>query len=81
MLCFARSGRSGFYLAVVDEGDVGAGDPMELISREPECLTVAEVLQAHGHREGSLLERASRLPALSAEWRQLFRDRVAKLRS
>jgi MOSC domain-containing protein YiiM len=38
---FLLSGRSGFYLAVVKEGDVGAGDALELVHRDASQLTVA----------------------------------------
>jgi MOSC domain-containing protein YiiM len=32
---FLASGRTGFYLAVVREGEVGAGDEIKLVAREP----------------------------------------------
>ncbi len=37
---FLQSGRSGFYLRVLEEGEVGAGDVIELVSREPDEVTV-----------------------------------------
>src|SRR3954469_17722018 len=37
------SGRPGFYLRVLEEGEVGAGDPIVPIARGPERMTVAEV--------------------------------------
>ena len=40
---FLRSERSGFYLAVLREGDIGAGDPIERIAADPESLSIAEV--------------------------------------
>lgn len=43
---FARSGRSGFYLAVVEEGELGAGDPVELERKAPEAPTIAEVVES-----------------------------------
>ena len=39
---FLASGRSGFYLRVLEEGDVGAGDAVELISSPPSGFTVLE---------------------------------------
>jgi len=39
---FLASGRSGFYLRVLEEGEVGAGDPIELARADPERLTVLE---------------------------------------
>jgi MOSC domain-containing protein YiiM len=35
--------RPGFYLRVLEEGDVQAGDAIELVERGPEAMTVAEI--------------------------------------
>lgn len=40
---FMRSGRTGFYLAVTREGDVGAGDAIAVLQRHPEAVSVADV--------------------------------------
>lgn len=40
---FARSGRSGFYLRVEREGEVGAGDAIELIEPNERGQTIADV--------------------------------------
>lgn len=45
---FMRSGRTGFYLAVTQEGQVGAGDTITFIERSPERISVAEVAGAWG---------------------------------
>ena len=68
------SGRPGFYLRVLEEGEVGAGDPMLLIARGPERMTVAEVnaLLYSRHHPRDQLERALRIPALSPGWRWSF---------
>ena len=39
---FQRSGRSGFYLRVEREGEVGAGDAIERLARDERGLTVAD---------------------------------------
>src|SRR5260221_2090696 len=39
---FLRSGRSGFYLAVLREGELAAGDAVEIISRDERQVSVAE---------------------------------------
>ena len=39
---FYRSGRSGFYFAVAKEGEIGAGDAISLLSRDPDAITIAE---------------------------------------
>lgn len=41
---FLASGRSGFYLAVVEEGDVAAGDPIERLGIDEDLPTVSQVV-------------------------------------
>jgi MOSC domain-containing protein YiiM/ferredoxin-NADP reductase len=68
------SGRPGFYLRVLEEGEVGAGDPILLITRGQERMTVTEVnaLLYSSHHPHDQLERALRIPALSPGWRWSF---------
>ena len=40
---FLRSGRTGFYLAVVREGEVGSGDSIEVAARDPRGVSIADV--------------------------------------
>ena len=66
--------RPGFYLRVLEEGKVGAGDPVEKVLDGPERMTVVQInvlLYLPGHR-GEDLERALRIPALSPGWKQSF---------
>lgn len=42
---FLRSGRTGFYLAIVHEGEVGAGDEIERLDGGREQLTVADLVR------------------------------------
>jgi MOSC domain-containing protein YiiM len=39
---FLASGRTGFYLRVLEEGEIGAGDWIQLLSRDPESPTVEQ---------------------------------------
>jgi ferredoxin-NADP reductase/MOSC domain-containing protein YiiM len=67
--------RPGFYLRVLEEGDVEAGDAIHLLGSGPEQMTVAEVdglLYLPGHPRQQLL-RALRVPALSPGWQESFR--------
>jgi ferredoxin-NADP reductase/MOSC domain-containing protein YiiM len=74
-------GRPGFYFRVIEEGEVEAGDEIVQVAAGPERMTVAEVnalLYMPGHPR-SELEKALRIPALSAGWRNSFHallDRV-----
>jgi MOSC domain-containing protein YiiM len=51
---FAAADRPGAYLRIVEEGDVGAGDPVEVVDRPDHGLTVVDLLHtaAHPTREG-----------------------------
>ena len=75
---FLRSGRTGFYLAVLREGDIGAGDPVDLVAEDDNRITVADVvgLYAADAANQDLLRRASELPSLPESWRQYFRERL-----
>ena len=42
---FLASGRSGFYLAVLEEGDVAAGDPIVLLQTKNNLPTVSQVVE------------------------------------
>jgi len=67
-------GRPGFYLRVLEEGEVEAGDEIVQVSAGPERMTVFEInalLYMPGHSRNQL-ERALRIPALSAGWRASF---------
>jgi len=67
--------RPGFYLRVLEEGDVEAGDEIIQVARGPEQMSVAEVdalLYLPGHPRPQLL-RALRIPALSPGWQGSFR--------
>jgi MOSC domain-containing protein YiiM len=75
---FLRSRRTGFYLAVIREGDVAAGDAVDLVAQDDHHITVADVvgLYAADAANQDLLRRASELPALPESWRQYFRERL-----
>jgi ferredoxin-NADP reductase/MOSC domain-containing protein YiiM/ferredoxin len=72
--------RPGFYLRVLEEGSVQAGDAIVKVADGPERLTVAQVdaLLYLPNKSHALLERALRVPALSEGWKGSFRELVAK---
>jgi MOSC domain-containing protein YiiM len=74
---FLRSGRSGFYFSVEQEGTVGAGDSFEFLSREPQGISIADMnrLFAEDKYNAALLENAIATPALPEDWREYFRKR------
>jgi ferredoxin-NADP reductase/MOSC domain-containing protein YiiM/ferredoxin len=72
--------RPGFYLRVLEEGPVQAGDAIAKVADGPERLTIAQVdaLLYLPNKSRALLERALRVPALSEGWQGSFRDLLAK---
>ena len=77
---FLQSGRTGFYLSVQSEGEVGAGDEFELIARDENNVTVADItrLYAADKDDVETMQRAIALEALPESWRNHFRKQVAK---
>jgi len=67
-------GRPGFYLRVVEDGEVEAGDEIVQVAAGPEHMSVFAInalLYKPGHPR-TQLERALRIPALSEGWRASF---------
>jgi MOSC domain-containing protein YiiM len=77
---FMASGRTGFYLSVQREGEVGAGDEVELLGRDENGVTVADSSRLYVRGEGDVetLRRAVVLEALPESWRERFRQQLAK---
>jgi MOSC domain-containing protein YiiM len=79
---FLRSERTGFYLAVLREGQVEAGDTVEIIAQEPHQVTVADIVRLYTREKHNLalLRRALQVEALSEGWRDYFRHQIEKTR-
>jgi MOSC domain-containing protein YiiM len=75
---FLRSGRSGFYFSVEQEGTVAAADSFEFLSRAPDGIAIAEMnrLYAEDKYNHELLEKAIATPALPEDWREYLRKRL-----
>ena len=74
--------RPGFYLRVIEEGDVGAGDRIEKIAEGPGRVTVAEMdaLLYSSNHPIEALERAVRIPALSPGWQRSMKSLLSAIR-
>jgi MOSC domain-containing protein YiiM len=74
---FLESGRTGFYFAVAKEGELTAGDSIELLERDDHNVTVADVVHLYGRDAANqqMLRRVSELPSLPKSWRDYFRKR------
>ncbi|HLJ57560.1 MAG TPA: MOSC domain-containing protein [Chthonomonadaceae bacterium] len=73
-----ESGMSGFYLSVAVEGELGAGDPVEIVSQDRHAVRVAELnaLLLGKWQDRALMERAVRVNGLAAVWREMMAERL-----
>jgi len=80
---FLESGRTGFYFAVKKEGEVGAGDSIEMISRDENELKVADVTRLYLDDKDDLetLQKALRVDALPDSWKNHFERQLERLRA
>jgi MOSC domain-containing protein YiiM len=81
---FFVSRRTGFYLAVTSEGEVGAGDEMTVISRDPNGVPVSEVTRLYAEKRYSSadvawVQRALRVAALPESWKEYFQQRLRQI--
>jgi MOSC domain-containing protein YiiM len=74
---FWASWRSGFYLSVVEEGDLEAGDSVELVGEPSPAITVREVVELYRkpRPEREAIERALAAP-LAPGWKEELRERL-----
>ena len=78
---FLASERTGFYFAVLQEGEVGAGDQIELIETSKDTVKVSDITRLYTrekHNTG-LLRRAIEVEALPDGWKNYFQHRLEKL--
>jgi MOSC domain-containing protein YiiM len=75
---FLESKRSGFYFAILHEGEIGVGDPIRRIHQEEDSLTVLDIVSLYlkESENPELLRRAIELPALPENWKEYFRKRL-----
>jgi MOSC domain-containing protein YiiM len=82
---FLASKRLGFYLAVTREGEVGAGDEIKVIARDPNAVPVSEITRLHiakiyNEADVDSLQRALRVSALPESWKGYFRERLETMK-
>jgi len=64
---FAAAGRPGAYLRVLQEGAAGAGDPIDVLARPAQSVTVAEAMRAY-YGDAGLMRRLLRVPERDPRW-------------
>jgi MOSC domain-containing protein YiiM len=80
---FLLSARTGFYLAVTREGEVGAGDEMSLLAQDPNAVPVSEitrlyVAKRYNAADVTSLRRALQVTVLPDGWKDYFRERLGR---
>ena len=77
---FLASCRTGYYLAVEVEGEVGAGDQIEALARHPGRVSVAEIMRVYASDRDDLatIERLIALDALPEDWRRYFEKKLTE---
>ena len=75
---FLRSGLTGFYLSVVREGEVKAGDRVQLLERAEGSMSVAEIVALYTSEspDQSAMRRVSELAGLPRGMREHFRNQL-----
>ena len=81
---FFASRRTGFYLGVGREGEVGAGDEIEVIARDPNGVPVSEITRLYaekryGDSDVTSVRQALRVAALPESWKEYFRERLERM--
>jgi MOSC domain-containing protein YiiM len=81
---FFASRRTGFYLSVAREGEVGAGDEMRPATRDPGGVTISEFTRLYAEKRYEdadviSLRRLVRVEALPAGWKDYFGERLDAL--
>ncbi len=75
---FYESRRFGFYLRVLREGTVQAGDAVTAVSQDPNAVSVADLIRLFtgDSHDQALLGRALQVSTLPQGWRSALRERV-----
>ena len=78
---FLMSERTGFYLSVLKEGEVGAGDEVELLKKNASEVKVVEVTRLYSSDKGNIdvLRRLIAMEELPENWREYLQKRLEKL--
>jgi MOSC domain-containing protein YiiM len=79
---FLASGKSGFYFAVDHEGEIGAGDTIEIIDRDPHRISIAALnrLITADEDDRAAIEEVLAVESLPQNWRDYFTKRLKKTR-
>lgn len=80
---FLASQRSGFYVAVTREGEVGAGDEIRVLRPDPNSISVSEINRLYIAKEYDkedlrLVRTALALEALPESWKEFLEEKATR---
>jgi MOSC domain-containing protein YiiM len=80
---FLASKRTGFYLAVTREGEVGAQDEIKLLSHDPNAVSVAEITRLYVGKEYdsddlAVVQKTLNLRALPDSWKEYLQEKASR---
>ena len=80
---FLTSYRTGYYVRVLEEGTLGAGDSIERITMDREAVTIRQAvcLAFFEQKDVAMLEKVLRIRALSQDWRTMFQEQLTAITS
>jgi MOSC domain-containing protein YiiM len=75
---FLASGRSGIYFKVSKEGEVGAGDTIEQIGKDPNRITISDIVRLYSSEKEDIesMRRAVKVEALPEGWKDHFVEQI-----
>ena len=78
---FLASGRSGIYFKVLEEGEVGAGDPIVQIKKDSNRVGVSDIvrLYASDREDIKTMRRAVKVEALPEGWKDYFYEQIRRV--
>ena len=79
LLLVQQSGRSGWYLRVLEEGSLSAGDAIELVDRPHPQWSVARANLAALQRKSEAARELAEVPALSGRWKAWLLGHPARI--
>ncbi|BBL74523.1 MOSC domain-containing protein [Methylomagnum ishizawai] len=76
---FRHSGRVGFYLRVLEGGEIEAGAPIVRVGEDPAQVNIRDAMLAvnKGPRQREFIDKVLAVPALSLAWREELTQRRA----
>jgi MOSC domain-containing protein YiiM len=78
---FLKSGYTGFYFSVIEEGEMSAGSKIEIIGREEKSISIADLIRLYTGKvsDPELLRRAIKIRVLPENWKNHLLNRIVKI--